>query len=137
MTDDHAYDDIIGQPHYTSRKHQRMSLHNRAAQFAPFAALAGYEEMVGETARLTDRRKGVDEENLLQLDRQIHTLMEKVQDHPEVTLVVFEPDSRKDGGTYRIIRGQVRRIDEVNREIIFMDRSTVKMERVCVIELEE
>ena len=74
-----------------------MSLHNRAAQFAPFAALSGYEEMVGETARLTDRRKGTDEENLQKLDQQIHALMEQAQDHPEITLVIFEPDEKKEG----------------------------------------
>lgn len=137
MTDDHAYDDIIDQPHHTSRKHQRMSLHNRAAQFAPFAALSGYEEMVGETARLTDRRKGTDEENLQKLDQQIHALMEQAQDHPEITLVIFEPDEKKEGGAYRTIRGQVRRIDEVNREIVFMDRSVVRMEMIYAIVMED
>ena len=135
MTDDHAYDDIINQPHHTSRKHQRMSLHNRAAQFAPFAALSGYEEMIGETARLTDRRKGPDEKNLWLLDQQIHALMAQAQDHPEITLVVFEPDEKKEGGAYRTIRGQVRRIDDVNREIIFVDRSVVRMERICMIDM--
>jgi len=135
MTDDHTYDDIIAQPHHTSRKHQRMSLHNRAAQFAPFAALSGYEEMIGETARLTDRQKGTDEENLRILDQQIHALMTQAQEHPEITLVVFEPDEKKEGGAYRTIRGQVRRIDDVNREIIFVDRSVVRMERICMIDM--
>ena len=41
----HEYDDIIELPHHQSATHPQMSLHDRAAQFAPFAALTGYEEV--------------------------------------------------------------------------------------------
>ena len=54
------YDDIINLPHHVSPTRQRMSMHDRAAQFAPFAALTGYEAAVGETARLTAERRELD-----------------------------------------------------------------------------
>lgn len=54
--DEHSYDDIINLPNPTSKNHPRMSLHDRAAQFAPFAALTGHDAAIKETARLTDER---------------------------------------------------------------------------------
>ena len=50
------YEDIINMPHHISKKHPRLSMEQRAAQFAPFAALTGYEEQVMETARVTENR---------------------------------------------------------------------------------
>ena len=55
------YDDIINLPHHVSSTRQRMSMHDRAAQFAPFAALVGYDDAVAETARLTESRPELDE----------------------------------------------------------------------------
>ena len=55
------YDDIIDLPHYVSKKRPQMSIEARSAQFAPFAALSGYDEAVKETARLTDKRLEIDD----------------------------------------------------------------------------
>lgn len=137
MTDDHSYDDIIDQPHHTSRSRRPMPLHSRAAQFAPFAALAGYEGMVTETARITDLRPEDDEDSLRMLDQQLHAMLAAAQEQPAVTLVVFEPDSRKEGGAYQTITGRVRRVDGVNREIILTDRTVVKMDQVCAMRMGE
>ena len=55
-TDPHRYDDILGLPHHVSEVHPRMTRHDRAAQFAPFAALTGLDAAMGETARRTEQR---------------------------------------------------------------------------------
>lgn len=133
MIEDHSYDDIINQPHHISRKRKQMSLYNRAAQFAPFAALTGYDGMVTETARLTDRRIELDEESVQQINLQLHTIMESAQDQPEISMVVFYPDATKDGGSYQTVMGHVRRIDDVNREVILTDRTVIQMNRIYAI----
>lgn len=136
MTEDHSYDDIINQPHHTSRKRKQMSLYNRAAQFAPFAALTGFEGMISETARLTDRCVELDEESIQQINQQLHMILETIEVHPEVTFVVFEPDEKKAGGSYRVLTGCVRRLDDVNREVILTDRTVIPMKRIFAIHFE-
>ena len=105
----------------------------RAAQFAPFAALSGYDAVVEETARLTEREPGTDEERLALMDEKLRALLTVICDRPEVTLIVFEPDSQKAGGAYLRVTGCIRRIDEVNRRIILTDRKSIDMDSVCEI----
>ena len=100
MKYDHSYDDIINLPHHVSKKHPPMSLYARSAQFAPFAALTGYEDAVRETARETNERIEIDDELKLILDGKIQILFEKIKVKPEVTFTYFIPDLRKDGGAY-------------------------------------
>ncbi len=58
------YDDIISLPHHVSKKHKAMPLSDRAAQFAPFSALTGYEACVKEAAeKVTDKNSALDREN--------------------------------------------------------------------------
>lgn len=113
-----------------------MSLYNRAAQFAPFAALTGFEGMISETARLTDRCVELDEESIQQINQQLHMILETIEVHPEVTFVVFEPDEKKAGGSYRVLTGCVRRLDDVNREVILTDRTVIPMKRIFAIHFE-
>ena len=114
----HRYDDVINRQHPTSKKHPRMSRTNRAAQFAPFAALTGYEESIEETARLTDRRIELSEYEIEELNAKLNFIQEHIKERPKVTITYFQPDERKDGGTYFSINGKVRRIDEVNKIIV-------------------
>lgn len=117
----HRYDDIIDLPHHVSKTHPQMSLHDRAAQFSPFAALTGYEDAVGEAARLTDRRQELDEEQAAHLEQQLSLLTETVGDRPEIMVTYFLPDARKSGGKYVTVRGALRRIDETEKTLIFTD----------------
>lgn len=117
----HRYDDIIDLPHHVSKTHPQMSLHDRAAQFSPFAALTGYEDAVGEAARLTDRRQELDEEQAARLEQQLSLLTETVGDRPEIMITYFLPDARKSGGKYVTVRGTLRRIDETEKTLIFTD----------------
>ena len=102
----------------------------RAAQFAPFAALSGYDAVVEETARLTEREPGTDEERLALMDEKLRALLTVIGDRPKVTFTVFEPDSQKAGGAYFRVTGRIRRIDEVNRRIILTDRASSDMDSV-------
>lgn len=124
----HRYDDVINRQHPTSKKHPRMSNINRAAQFAPFAALTGYEEYIEETARLTDRRIELSEYDIEELNAKLNFIQEHIKERPEVTITYFQPDERKEGGAYITVTGKVRRIDEVNRVLVFDDERVVWIE---------
>ena len=123
--DYHRYDDVIYRQHPTSKKHPRMSRMNRAAQFAPFAALTGYEESIAETARLTDHRVELSEYEIEELNTKLNFIQEHIKERPEVTITYFQPDERKDGGKYLTATGRVRWIDEVNRVVVFGDERTI------------
>lgn len=123
--DYHRYDDVIYRQHPTSKKHPRMSNMNRAAQFAPFAALTGYEESIEETTRLTDRRIELSEYEIEELNAKLNFIQEHIKERPEVTITYFQPDERKEGGEYITITGRVRRIDEVNGAVVFGDERTI------------
>ncbi len=106
----HTYDDIRHLPHPVPRTHPPMSRHNRAAQFAPFAALVGHDAAVAEAARLTERRVELDEQALNLLDYRFQALASCLDQQPTVTVAYFEADTRKDGGAYRTVTGAVQGI---------------------------
>ena len=112
-----SYDDIIHLPHPTSPRHPRMSRANRAAQFSPFAALAGHEAAIGETARVTQQRLELTEDEKERLDRRQHILQAHMEEHPTVTVRYFLPDGKKAGGAYQVVTGHLRRVN-VHRGIL-------------------
>lgn len=116
--DEHRYDDMIDLPHPISNAHPQMPVRDRAAQFAPFAALAGYGAAVKETQRLTSARAELSESALAQLDQKLQCLREKIAEEPEVTITYFRPDERKSGGSYHTMTGKVTKLDEYRRRII-------------------
>ena len=126
------YDDIINLKRPIS-KHPKMSLYQRSAQFAPFAALTGYEGQVKETARLTDRRIELDEEMKLILDLKIQVIKEMLSDNPEVEITYFIPDTRKDGGKYVTIINNVKKIDSYNEHIIMRNNLKIEIKEIINI----
>ena len=108
----HEYDDIIDLPHHVSEKHPQMPLADRAAQFSPFAALTGYDAAIVETARPTDTRRELSEEEKQIINRKLHDLQEHIQSAPCVTVVFFQPDARKAGGTYTTVSGCVKKVND-------------------------
>ena len=92
------YRDIINLPHKQSTKRPHMSLLDRAAQFAPFAALTGYDDAVKETARLTDEKIEMSEENLNVLNMKYQILVDRLDEEHEVVFTYFIPDGNKSGG---------------------------------------
>ena len=125
------YADMLRLPRHVSSRRQPMIRLNRAAQFAPFDALAGYSEAVQETARLTNRRIGPDDDTLARLNRRLQRLAEVLADsQPEVTFLCFIPDEKKEGGAYRRITGRVRRMDEVGQLILLTDGTAIPMDSI-------
>ena len=118
------YDDIINLPHHVSTNHPRMSLHDRAAQFAPFAALVGYDDAVAETARLTESRPELDEQEQQELNARLCELADHIQDHPEVRIKYFVPDERKSGGAIVEVCGSVKKLAAADKTIV-LDNGTV------------
>lgn len=133
----HRYDDVINRQHPTSKKHPRMSSMNRAAQFAPFAALTGYEESIEETARLTDRRIELSEYKIEELNAKLNFIQEHIKERPEVIVTYFQPDERKEGGKYLTVTGNVRWIDEVNGVMVFEGETILDINTITDIEKED
>lgn len=130
------YQDIIHLPHHQSATRPHMSLHDRAAQFAPFAALRGYDDEIDEAARLTDRQIELNEEQIALINRQIRRLMENIRSAPKVKITYFVPDEKKEGGKYTTIEAAVRRIDEVQKQIILTTNRSIPIDSVFRIEEE-
>ena len=126
MKDD--YRDIIDLPAPVSSRHPQMPLQNRAAQFMPFAALTGYGDAIEETARVTDAKLELTEDELLILDQQLAELRPLLSQRPEVTFVYFEPDARKEGGAYITRAGIVKKIDDYGRSILLEDGTVIPMD---------
>lgn len=131
------YDDIINLPHHVSRTRPQMPRADRAAQFAPFSALVGYGAALVETARLTDRRIELEEDDRAALDRKQQELLERIGERPEVAVTWFVPDARKEGGQYITTVGRLKRIDEVRRVMVLVDRTEIPLDDVFDIEAEE
>ncbi len=126
-----AYDDIINLPHPTSAKHPRMPLADRAAIFSPFAALAGHGAAIEETARLTDQRIELTEEEKTLLDEKLRLLLETGR---VGAFTYFLPDGRKDGGAYVTTVGTVKKIDPLKGQVILTDRTAIPIEDILEIE---
>ncbi|MBR5755809.1 MAG: hypothetical protein IKX97_08350 [Erysipelotrichaceae bacterium] len=125
-----GYEDIIGLPHFVSKDRKHMSNRDRAAQFAPFAALTGYDESINEAARMVDARIELSEEEKQDLDRKFMILEESVKDRPEIVITYFIPDKRKKGGMYLSEKITIRRIDCVERVIITTDRKRYRLDDI-------
>ena len=126
----HKYDDIINLPHHVSKKHPQMSLHDRAAQFSPFAALTGHKAAINETARLTDEKQILSEDVIAKLNEQLNLIKENIGTNQTVTITYFVPDDRKSGGAYISNTGVVKKIDEYNHTVILTDKTVIPIEQI-------
>lgn len=130
------YNDIINNPHHTSKTRKRMSQSNRAAQFAPFAALTGYDAAIGEASRITETKIELDDKTKEILNMKLSLLKNHIKDRPYVTITYFVPDPKKDGGAYVDYNGNIRVIDEIKHSIIFTDRTTISIDVIYDIQSE-
>ena len=131
------YGDIIDMPHHQSDKRQHMSLHDRAAQFAPFAALRGYDDEIVETARTTDARVELSAEETDEINGKLNILIANIKEQPKVVITYFKPDEKKSGGAYVTVKGNLRVIDEVEKVLIFTDESKINIKDIYDIKTEE
>ena len=128
------YEDIINLPHHVSERHPHMSMMNRAAQFAPFAALTGHAAAIEETARLTDSQMELADEDSEILNQKMAYLREIIHEHPTIDVTYFEPDNRKAGGAYKTIEGQLQNIDDHNQCLVLRDGKVVYFKSVLDIQ---
>lgn len=134
MAEKFPYEDIVNLPPHISKRHPQPSMMDRAARFAPFAAITGYEEMVLEEARVTEERVDLDEGALSLLNEKLNMIQEFLDEEPEVTITYFEPDKKKSGGAYVSITGVVKRIDEYEHLVILTDGKKILIEDIYAIE---
>lgn len=148
--DPHRYDDMLFLPHHVSHNHPPMTVLNRAAQFAPFAALTGYDAAISETARQTSEKIELDENSREILDEKLQLILEHMQkvareapisdgcaqlrniskDYPEVEITYFRPDEKKDGGKYLTVTAQIKKLDSYDNTIVTLDGSRIAIDDV-------
>ena len=120
------YSDIIHLPHHVSKTHPQMSMHDRAAQFSPFAALTGYDSAILETARLTEEK--------ITLNEDMQQLLERLSEKPLISITFFCPDKRKQGGSYVSISGTVKKLDLFQRILTLEDGMQIFLDDILSIE---
>lgn len=130
-----TYDDIIHLPHHVSATHPHMAAIDRAAQFSPFAALTGYDAAVKETARLTDKRVELDESMKEALSNNLQMIADRLKEHPEIAITYFQPDAKKNGGTYVTVINTVKKIDVYERIVVMTDGKVIPVDEIISIDI--
>lgn len=130
----HRYDDILHLPHHVSTVHPPMPVLDRAAQFAPFAALTGHGEAIRETARLTEEKIELDENCLTELDGKLQMIKERLASGPVIMVTYFKPDGKKQGGAYVTIKGRVKKINEYAHTLIMEDGEEIPLDDIAGID---
>jgi len=129
MTDKYA--DMIYLPHHVSTKHPQMALIDRAAQFAPFAALTGYGAAIKESERQTAATPTLSQEQIDEINQTLFSLTDLLP--AEVMITYFVPDAMKSGGTYHNKTGILKRIDADNQVLVFSDKTKIPLESIISI----
>ena len=127
------YEDIIHLPHHVSSVHPHMPVSDRAAQFAPFAALTGYGDVIKETARQTDAKPELSEDEKEILDYKIQLACGLSGEKPRVSITYFVPDEKKSGGAYHTAEGRIRRINSDTEQLILEDRMQIDLD--CIVDI--
>ena len=130
---DHPYADIINLPHHVSKDRPHLSMHQSAAQFSPFAALVGYEDVVHEMERQTAPERELNEDEKAELDRRIGIVAAHLSEHPVVNIEYFVPDKTKAGGEYVFKSGEVEKIVPTER-VVIVGGEVIRMDRIVRIE---
>ena len=128
-----SYEDIINLPHHRSSKHAHMPRHKRAAQFSPFAALTGYDSALREAGRITNRRVELDEYIKADLNERLCLIQEHIKDQPNISVVYFQADHLKEGGSYRTATGPVRKIDKYEEVVVMEDGNKIVINDIIEI----
>ena len=132
-----SYEDIINFPHFEPKYHPRMDAYSRAAQFAPFKALIGYEDDIKETSRLTDKKIEISEDKKKQMNENLFFLKENIKEKWIVTLTYFVPDSKEEGGIYQEYEGIIKAINETNHTLIFTSGKKIHFDDIYQIHLKK
>lgn len=136
-TEKNKYEDIINMEYHKSTNRPHMSLHDRAAQFAPFAALTGHEEAIEETARLTDEKILLDEVAKEAISRNLYEISMNLDKKWKVSITYFKPDRLKQGGVYLTDVGVVKKIDQVAKVVIMDSGMSIEIEAIAAVRIEK
>ena len=128
------YDDIISLPHHTSTKRAHLSTAQRSAQFASFAALKGFEDEIAETARVTEERAILDENEIEALNDALQYISYNLNEIAEVSITYFVPDKLKSGGAYVTKVGKINKIDSITR-VLTLDTHQIPINDIFKIEI--
>ena len=131
------YEDMLYLDPPVSKTHRKMSIQDRAAQFMPFAALTGYEDLIRESSRITQSRIELSETEIEELKHKLEILHRHEIDKPLIKVQYFVHDLKKSGGSYQMVEKYLHRIDDIEKKIIFKDRTTIHFEEIISIEYEE
>ena len=140
MTDKNArsvYADIIDLPHHQSAARKHMSLYDRAAQFASYKALSGYEDMVAEESRITDGEIELSENEIDLINAVIGEISDRIAngEHPTVSVTYFKPDRHKQGGSYETLTGIIKKVDILNKKLIFYGSESIEDKRIPTVDI--
>ena len=130
----HDYQDIIHLPHHISIKHPQMSLEDRAAQFAPFAALTGHKDSIKETERLTAQRKILDEDRIAIINFRLQQLLKHLTEAPLIKITYFEADQKKSGGQYITIINHLKKINEYENLLVLENGVKINIDDIYELE---
>ena len=129
-----SYDDIINLPHHVSKTRPQMPVIDRAAQFAPFAALSGYEAAIKEASRQTCERMEIDDYVKDILSYKLQIISDRIKEYSKISITYFQPDSKKDGGSYQTAGGTVSKIDIEERTVTMTDGVVIPIDEIIRIE---
>ena len=129
------YDDMINLSHWNPKNHPRMSMTNRSAQFAPFAALTGYKEEIIETSRFVDRMIELNDDEKNFINQKLCLIQENIKNHPFVSITYFIPDKLKKGGSYETLKCNIQKIDLDNKMIITSDKTKILINNIFDIKI--
>ena len=132
--DIHNYDDIINMPRHISSKHPQMKIIDRAAQFAPFAALTGHKESINEASRITDSKKELDENQKEILNNKLNYILLNLDKLLEIKITYFQADLKKSGGKYVTVLASIKKIDEYNKVFVLNNGKKIKIDDLYWLE---
>ena len=112
-------------------------MHDRAAQFSPFAALVGYDDAVAETARLTDSKAELTEDEMSELNANLNRLLDSLDEQPQISVTYFVPDEKKSGGKYVEKLGVVRIYDSYSQGLVFTDGVRIAVKDMAKLDFME
>ena len=130
------YDEIINIPHFELKNHKRMSIESRSAQFAPFSALTGYSDSIKEIGRLTNNKKELSEDIKELINLKLLEIGNNMKNKPFITALYFKKDNKKQGGEYIEYSGNIKKIDLIDKKLIFIDNKKININDIYDIKID-